>query len=131
MMLSWLELGDGNIAGEFMDGAAGGASDGAAASRQLAWLLFWVGFITMLLDLFTALYRAPGGVVFKSHKLTYYLTLAAIFTMGLFEVITALCLSRYSSSRRVHVFARVVLYISVVPLVGVIALGGFAVLMKT
>lgn len=120
-----LELSDSNIAGEFVDAAAGG-SDDAGASRQLARLLFWVGFLTMLLDLFTALYRAPSGVVFQSHKLAYYLTLVTIFAFAVTEVITAFCLSRYRSSRRVHAFARAVLCISVVPLVGVIALGGFA-----
>ncbi|KAF8705005.1 hypothetical protein HU200_031260 [Digitaria exilis] len=125
------ELNDSNIAGEFVDAAAGGASDDAAASRQLARLLLWVGSFTMLLDQFTALYRAPSGVVFQSHKLAYYLTLAAIFAFGVAEVITAFALTRHRSNGSVQAFARVVLYISVMPLVGAIAVGGFAVFMKT
>ncbi|KAF8662905.1 hypothetical protein HU200_055487 [Digitaria exilis] len=118
------------MAGEFVDAAAGG-SDDAAASRQLARLLVWVGFITMLLDLFCLFYRAPSGVVFQSHKLAYYLTLAAIFAFGVTEVITAFALTRYRSNGRVLSFARVVLYISVVPLVGAIAVGGFTVFIKS
>ncbi|CAO2193631.1 unnamed protein product [Urochloa humidicola] len=113
--------------GEFADAAA----DGPDASSQLARLLFAVGFFTMLMDVATALYKAPGGLVFRSHKLAYYLTLAAIFAFGIAEVSTAFCTSRYRNSERVRAFARATLCISVMPLVGVIALGGFAVVMRS
>jgi hypothetical protein len=133
-----LDIEHGNIAGgaladEFVNAAAGGP-DADAASRQLAALLVWVGFITMLLDLLlTAFYREPSVVVvFRRHKLAYYLTLAGIFASGVAELTTAFCLSRYGrSSGRVRAAARVVLCVSVVPLVGVIAIGGFAAVMKS
>ncbi|CAO2185616.1 unnamed protein product [Urochloa humidicola] len=76
-----LDLDNGSIAGamagEFVDAAAAGGDSDADASHRLARLLLWVAFITMILDLATALYKAPSGVAFRSHKLAYYLTLAA------------------------------------------------------
>ncbi|XP_062217066.1 uncharacterized protein LOC133917106 [Phragmites australis] len=109
------------------------AAGEAGTSKQLARLLFIFGFLTLLMDLATALYKPPSGVVFESHKRAYYLTLAGIFAAGLAEVSTAFCLSVGSSGEsigRLRAFARVVLCASVVPLAAVIALGGYAVLIK-
>ncbi|KAL6847900.1 hypothetical protein ACP4OV_022028 [Aristida adscensionis] len=109
--------------------AAGGEHDydGTASKRRLTRLLFLSGFFTLAMSLATALYRPPQGVVFQRHRLAYYLTLAGIFAAGLAEVTAAFWLSR---SRGRPIFARAVLCASVVPLLVVVALGGFAVLMK-
>ncbi|KAK3163873.1 hypothetical protein QOZ80_1AG0009490 [Eleusine coracana subsp. coracana] len=109
--------------GEIVDAAGEDAT-----IRPLARLLFASGFSTMLMDLATALYKPPRGVVFEGHKLAYYLILAAIFAAGMVEVSTAFWFSRYGRNRTS--LAKAVVCASVLPLVAVIALGGFAVLMK-
>ncbi|KAK3160334.1 hypothetical protein QOZ80_1BG0058160 [Eleusine coracana subsp. coracana] len=110
--------------GEIVDAVG----DAAATIRPLSRLLFASGFSTMLMDLATALYKPPRGVVFEGHKLAYYLMLAAIFAAGMAEVSTAVWFSRYGRNHMSLVKAMVCM--SVLPLVAVIALGGFTVLMK-
>ncbi|KAL6626738.1 hypothetical protein ACP70R_030464 [Stipagrostis hirtigluma subsp. patula] len=112
-------------------GSAGDHPDVVGAWKQLRLtrLLFLAGFLTLVMDLATALYKPPGGVVFQRHRLAYYLTLAGIFAAGVAEVSAAFWLSRYGQARG-RPFARAVLCASVVPLVVVTALGGFSVLMK-
>ncbi|KAL6626737.1 hypothetical protein ACP70R_030463 [Stipagrostis hirtigluma subsp. patula] len=56
------------------------------SSRQLVRLLFSLGFLTLVTDLATALYRPPKAMIFESHKLAYYLTLAGIFAAGVAEL---------------------------------------------
>ncbi|KAK3163872.1 hypothetical protein QOZ80_1AG0009480 [Eleusine coracana subsp. coracana] len=102
---------------------------GGAASMQLERLLFFSGFLTLVMALATALYKPPRGVVFERHRLAYYLTLAGIFLAGLGEIGTAFWLSRYGHP--CGVFVRTILYVSLVPLVLVVALGGFSVLIKS
>nr|TKW13411.1 hypothetical protein SEVIR_5G099400v2 [Setaria viridis] len=94
-------------------------------SSQLARSLFSVGFITLVMDVATALYRPPRGVVFQGHRMAYYLTLAGIFAAGLAEVSTAFWLSCSGQEHgRRRAFARAVLYASVAPVVVIFALGG-------
>ncbi|KAL6626721.1 hypothetical protein ACP70R_030447 [Stipagrostis hirtigluma subsp. patula] len=99
-------------------------------SKKLARLLFSLGFFTLVMDVGTALYKPPRGVVFARHNLAYYLTLAAIFAAGVVQVWTGIWLSSSSGQDdgRRRKLARAVLGMSVVPLVVVVALGGFTVL---
>ncbi|CAO2193627.1 unnamed protein product [Urochloa humidicola] len=109
--------------------------DPGASSRKLARALFAVGFLTLVMDLATSFYRPPGGVVFGRHRLAYYLTLAGIFVAGATEVSAACWLSQSSGEaqdrRRRATLARTALCCSLLPLVVVVALGGFAVLVKS
>ncbi|KAL6626720.1 hypothetical protein ACP70R_030446 [Stipagrostis hirtigluma subsp. patula] len=101
------------------------------ASMKLARLLLWLGFLTLLMDVGTVLYKPPRGVIFERHHTGYYLTLSGVFAAGIVEVWAAIWLSSpgEDNGRRLA-YARALLYMSVVPLVVVVALGGFAVLLK-
>ncbi|KAL6626718.1 hypothetical protein ACP70R_030444 [Stipagrostis hirtigluma subsp. patula] len=101
------------------------------ASTMLARSLLWLGFLTLLMDVGTALYKPPRGVIFERHQMAYYLTLSAVFAAGIAEVWAAIWLnsSGEDNGRRLA-YAGALLYMSVVPLVVVVALGGFAVLVK-
>ncbi|KAF8662900.1 hypothetical protein HU200_055482 [Digitaria exilis] len=103
------------------------AFEPGASSRKLARALFAVGFLTLVMDLATSFYRPPGGVFFERHRLAYYLTLAGIFVAGVAEVSAACWLSSSSCTK----LARIALCCSLLPLVVVIALGGFSVLVKS
>nr|CAB3476298.1 unnamed protein product [Digitaria exilis] len=104
------------------------AFEPGASSRKLARPLFAVGFLTLVMDLATSFYKPPGGVFFERHRLAYYLTLAGIFVAGAAEVLAACWLSSSSASTKL---ARMALCCSLLPLVVVIALGGFSVLVKS
>jgi hypothetical protein len=120
---------NGDIAINVGQGAAGDI--GISTSTQIARMLFCVGFLTMVMAVATALYQQPRGVVFESHRLAYYLTLGGIFAAGVAEVSTAFWLSGTGQANgRLVSFARGVLFASMMPLAGVIALGGFSILMK-
>lgn len=80
-----------------------------------------MGFLTPVVDVRTVL----SGVLFQHHVATYYLTLVGIFLAGLTEVWTAFWVSQTHDRRT---FGKAVLWASVVPLVVVIGLGGYAVL---
>ncbi|CAO2185611.1 unnamed protein product [Urochloa humidicola] len=102
-------------------------------SGNRARLLFVLGFLTMLMDLATLLYKPPRGVWFEARKLAYYLTLAIIFAAGSAEIIAAfwMCTSSHVNSRGWRrALENVVLLASMVPFVAIIALGGFSVLVK-
>ncbi|KAM0877863.1 hypothetical protein ACQ4PT_035244 [Festuca glaucescens] len=78
--------------------------------------------------LFIALFRAPGGVFLRNKLLVdaYYPILAVVFVFGAVEVAAGFWVA--GDPRRRHGKGKVVLWASVVPLVLVTALGGFAVL---
>lgn len=97
-----------------------------ASSKKLVLALFAVGFLTLVMDLATSFYMPPGGVFFGRHKLAYYLTLAGIFVAGAAEVSAACWISRSSGTK----LARIALCFSLLPLVVIVALGGFSVLVK-
>ncbi|OEL19034.1 hypothetical protein BAE44_0019945 [Dichanthelium oligosanthes] len=110
------------------------AFEPGASLKKLKRALFSVGFLTLVMDLAIYFYRSPGGVVFGHHRLAYYLTLAGIFLAGAAEVSTAWWLSRSSGQARDHrrtTLARTALCCSLLPLVVVVALGGFSVLVKS
>ncbi|CAL4965201.1 unnamed protein product [Urochloa decumbens] len=102
-------------------------------SGNRARLLFVLGFMTVLMDLATLLYKAPRGVWFETRRLAYYITLAGIFAAGSAEIIVAFWMcpsSHVTSSGWRRALENVVLLASIVPFVAVIALGGFTVLVK-
>lgn len=106
-------------------GAAGDLGNSTATTTQLTRLLFSVGFLTLIMDVATALYKPPRGVVFERH------TLAGIFAARLAEVSTAFWVASSGQAKgHLVMFARVLLCSSVIPLAAVIALGGFSVLLK-
>ena len=109
-----------------MDAAVG--SD----SKQLQRWLCSSGLATMTMAAATAFYRSPHGVVFEQHRFAYYATLAGIFAVGLGEVGTAcwLASSGHQGRGRSRAFRAGVVCASVVPLVAIIALGGFSVVVK-
>ncbi|CAD6232690.1 unnamed protein product [Miscanthus lutarioriparius] len=108
-------------------GAAGGGN-----SMQLQRWLCSSGLATLIMDAATAFYRSPHGVVFEQHRFAYYATLAGIFAAGLGEVGTAcwLASSGQQGRGRSRPFRAGVVCASVVPLVAIIAFGGFSVVMK-
>jgi hypothetical protein len=115
-----------SIIGELLSSSVDEQPSSSAASMRR--MLFLSGFLTLAMDLATALYKPPQGVVFERHRLAYYLTLAGIFLAGLAEVATAFWLSCYGQAH--GVFTRAILYASFVTLVIVTALGGFSILVK-
>ncbi|OQU86323.1 hypothetical protein SORBI_3003G073133 [Sorghum bicolor] len=106
-------------------GAAGGSD-----SKQLQRWLWASGLATLVMDAATAFYRPPHGVVFEQHRFAYYATLAGILAAGLAQVATACWLSSCRGHGRSRAFRASVVCASVVPLVGIIALGGFSVVIK-
>ena len=112
----------------------GAALEPGASARKLARGLFWVGFLTLVMDLAATFYRPPAGV-FGRHRLAYYLTLGGILAAGAAEVSAACWLSRSSvqaqDRRRRATLARIALCCSLLPLVVVLALGGLSVLVKS
>ncbi|CAO2203020.1 unnamed protein product [Urochloa humidicola] len=105
----------------------------AAAGSNVKPLRRWLyasGLGTMIMGGATACYRQPRGI-FEQHRFGYYAILAVLFVAGLTEVAGAACWLSSSGQRgRSRVFAATVFSASVLPLVGVIALGGFSVVMK-
>lgn len=101
-------------------------------SKQLHHWLFASGLATLVMAAATVLYRSPHGVVFEQQRFAYYSTLAEIFAAGLAEVGTAcwLASSGQQGRRRSRAFRAGVVCASVVPLVAIVALGGFSVVMK-
>ncbi|KAG0536585.1 hypothetical protein BDA96_03G076400 [Sorghum bicolor] len=109
--------------------AAAGTND----SKQLTRWLCASGLPTLIMDVATAFYRSPHGVVFEQHRFAYYATLAGIFAAGLAEVAIACWLAASSGQQghgRSRAFRASVVCASVVPLVAIIALGGFSVVIK-
>ena len=108
------------------------AEVGSDNSKQLQRWLCASGLATLVMDAGTAFYRPPHGVVFEQHRFAYYATLAGIFAAGLGEVGTAcwLASSGQQGRGRSRAFRAGVVCASVVPLVAIIALGGFSVVMK-
>ncbi|CAD6232708.1 unnamed protein product [Miscanthus lutarioriparius] len=123
--------GDGAVSIDISPSEAAGAA-GSNDSEQLQRWLWALGLATLVMDLATAFYRSPHGVVFEQHKFTYYATLAGILGAGLGEVGTAcwLASSGQQGRGRSRAFRAGVVCASVVPLVAIIALGGFSVVMK-
>ncbi|CAM0903085.1 unnamed protein product [Alopecurus aequalis] len=78
--------------------------------------------------LFIAFFRAPGGVFLRDKLLVdaYYVILAAVAFFGAMEVAAGFWVA--GDPRRRHCKGKMVMWASVVPLVLVTALGGFAVL---
>ncbi|CAO2198520.1 unnamed protein product [Urochloa humidicola] len=130
----------------FQLGGGGGGSNGtflisindpsevvdAAGSnpKHLRRWLYASGLGTMIMDGATACYRQPRGI-FEQHRFSYYAILAGIFAAGLAEVAGGACWLSSSGQRvRSRAFAVAVFSASVVPLAGIIALGGFSVVMK-
>jgi hypothetical protein len=116
-------------------GISPGEAAGAAGSNDCKQLQRWLcasGLATLAMDAGTAFYRSPHGVVFEQHRFAYYATLAGIFSAGLAEVGTAcwLASSAQQGRARGRAFRASVVCASVVPLVAIIALGGFSVVMK-
>ncbi|KAL6847895.1 hypothetical protein ACP4OV_022023 [Aristida adscensionis] len=109
------------------------AFEPGASPRKLAFALSAVGFLTLVMAMATALYKPPQGVVFQRRRLAYYLTLAGILAAGIAEVATAFWLTRRAAGggQGRRGLARAVLCCSLLPLVVVVALGGFAVLVKS
>lgn len=94
---------------------------------HLARALWTVALLTVGIDISTALYKPASGVVFAHSSLAYYLTLTAIFVLGVAEAFTAFWVSssRDADVRRLT-FGRVVLCASVGPFVAIVGIGGFA-----
>ncbi|KAI5004686.1 hypothetical protein ZWY2020_031929 [Hordeum vulgare] len=53
--------------------------------KSIARVLGTVGLFTLAMDVRTALYKPPSGVVFGEYKLAYYVILAVIFAFGVGE----------------------------------------------
>ena len=89
--------------------------------------LWKMAFLTLILDIGTALYKPARGVVFGSNKNAYYIALAVIFVLGVIEAFTALWMSctRDPHSRRFK-FGSIVLCASIVPFVAIMAISSFA-----
>jgi hypothetical protein len=88
--------------------------------------LWTMSSFTLILVISTVLYRPARGVVFGSHKLAYYLTLAAIFVLAVAELFTAFWMSRYPyTDGRCFSWGTVVLCASIGPFVSIVAIGGF------
>jgi hypothetical protein len=106
-------------------GVAGGEPNNSAVHRiNNLWTL---SILTLVLVISTALYKPARGVVFGSHKLAYYLTLAAIFVLAVAESFTAFWMSRYpNNDRRRSSWGAAVLCASIGPFVAIVAIGGFA-----
>jgi len=87
--------------------------------------LLTVALFTLSMATVTVFYKAPNGVVFGHHRLAYYLSLAAIIVAGVAEAWAALWIlgSCQTDRRR---FGKGVLWASIVPLVTVMGIGGFA-----
>jgi hypothetical protein len=108
-------------------GVAGGEPNNSAVHQIKA--LWAVSILTLIFVISTVLYKPARGVVFGSHKLAYYLTLAAIFVLAVAESFTAFWMSRYPDTNRRHAsWGAVVLCASIGPFVAIVAIGGFAIL---
>ncbi|CAD6232687.1 unnamed protein product [Miscanthus lutarioriparius] len=109
-----------------------GAAAGGGNSMQLQRWLCSSGLGTLIMDAATAFYRSPHGVVFEQHMFAYYATLVGIIAAGLADVGTACWLASFSQRGRTRgrEFHASVVCASIVPLVAIIALGGFSVVMK-
>ncbi|KAM0919445.1 hypothetical protein ACQ4PT_008167 [Festuca glaucescens] len=113
------------------DTTAGDHQDMADAARdetKLQRALVGGGAAMSSAALFIALFRAPGGVFLRDKLLVdaYYAILAVVFVFGAVEVAAGYWVA--GDPRRRHGKGKVVMWASVVPLVLVTALGGFAVL---
>ena len=122
---------DGAVSVGISPSEAAGAAGGGNSMQLQRWLCS-SGLATLIMDAATAFYRSPHGVVFEQHRSAYYATLAGIFAAGLGEVGTAcwLASSGQQGRGRSRAFRAGVVCASVVPLVAIIALGGFSVVMK-
>jgi hypothetical protein len=88
--------------------------------------LWTMSIFTLILVISTVLYRPARGVVFGSHKLAYYLTLAAIFVLAVAELFTAFWMSRHPyTGRRRFSWGTAVLCASIGPFAAIVAIGGF------
>jgi hypothetical protein len=112
-------------AAELPNGEPGGVSNNSPAQRIKA--LWTVSILTLIFVISTVLYKPARGVVFASHRLAYYLTLAAIFVLAVSESFIAFWMSRYpDTDRRRFSWGTAVLCASIGPFVAIVAIGGFA-----
>lgn len=88
--------------------------------------LLTVALFTLSMAMVTVFYKAPSGVVFGHHRLAYYLSLAAIIVAGVAEAWAALWILGSCETDRRR-FGKGILWASIVPLVTVMGIGGFAV----
>ncbi|KAI5010843.1 hypothetical protein ZWY2020_012980 [Hordeum vulgare] len=107
---------------------AAGMADAVHDETKLQRALVGGGIAKSSAALFLAFFRAPGGVFLLDQLLVaaYYAILAAIVIFGGMEVATGFWVAGGPHSRRGK--GKVVIWASVVPLVLVTALGGFALL---
>jgi hypothetical protein len=103
-------------------------ADAARDETKLQRALVGGGATMSSAALFIAFFNAPSGVFLRDKLLVdaYYLILAAVVVFGAMEVAAGFWVA--GDPRRRHAKGKVVLWASVVPLVLVTALGGFAVL---
>jgi hypothetical protein len=105
-------------------GVAGGEPNNSAVLINALWTF---SILTLVFVISAALYKPARGVVFGSHKLAYYLTLAAIFVLAVAESFTAFWMSRYpDNDQRRTSWGAAVLCASIGPFVAIVAIGGFA-----
>ncbi|KAG2609377.1 hypothetical protein PVAP13_4KG036000 [Panicum virgatum] len=110
------------------------AIDPRASPTKLTGALLAVGLLTLAMDLAAALYKPPRGQIFERCRLAYYLIIAGIFAAGAAEVAIAFWLSYYAQEGRRRIataLVRALLCASLLPLVLVVALGGFSVLIRS
>ncbi|RLM65471.1 hypothetical protein C2845_PM16G18340 [Panicum miliaceum] len=108
--------------------AAGHMADAARDDRRLARALVGGGAATAAAALALALRRPPGGVFLRGGApfYAYYGVLVAAALLGALEVAVGFWVAGEPERRRG--WGRLALWVSVVPLVFVAGLGGFAVL---
>uniref|UniRef100_A0A0D3G1U1 Uncharacterized protein n=1 Tax=Oryza barthii TaxID=65489 RepID=A0A0D3G1U1_9ORYZ len=112
---------------QIIDAAGAGADDDADKKLRRALVGGGAGKVAAALVL--ALFRSPGGVFVRSKALfdAYYVMLLAVAVFGAAEVGVGCWVSASPSDRRRGV-GKLVVWASVVPIVVVAGLGGFAVL---
>jgi hypothetical protein len=103
-------------------------ADAAPDETKLQRAMVGGGVTMSSVALFLALFRSPGGVFLRDRQLAiaYYLILAAAVVFGAMEVAAGFWVA--GDPRRRHGKGKMVMWASVVPLVLVTALSGFAVL---
>lgn len=85
-----------------------------------------MGLLTLVMDVRTMLYKPASGVIFGHNKLAYYITLVAIFAIGVGEVFTFLWISWSGDTNRRCWIWGFVLFLSIWPFIGILSMGDFA-----
>lgn len=98
-----------------------------SALQLIARALGTLGSHTLVMDVRTALYEPPSGVVFGHNKLSYYVILAVIFVFSVVEVFTAfwICQSCLAYRRRLWI-GGVLLFLSIWEFGAILTIGGFS-----